>query len=217
MPTTHQGARVRRKPAPVEFVSHRPPFDPAPRRATRRGAGITAAALSAGVLAAAAPAAAAHAPLTGSYLHEGSTGSTVREVQRALHVGASGRFNGGTERAVVAFQRRDGLQVDGVVGPQTWDALFHIQAPSSTAGTETSAADAGSGGYSIPSGIVQCESGGDYSAVNPSSGAGGAYQILPSTWAEYGGQGLPQDAPPAEQNAIAAKIYASQGASAWSC
>ena len=27
-----------------------------------------------------------------------------------------------------------------------------------------------------------CESGGNYSAVNPSSGAGGAYQILPSTW-----------------------------------
>ncbi len=34
-----------------------------------------------------------------------------------------------------------------------------------------------------------CESGGDYGAVNPSSGAGGAYQILPSTWALYGGKG----------------------------
>jgi muramidase (phage lysozyme) len=62
-----------------------------------------------------------------------------------------------------------------------------------------------------------CESGGNYSAVNPSSGAGGAYQILPSTWAAYGGTGLPQDAPPAVQDAIAAKIYAAGGPSQWSC
>ncbi|MBV9748259.1 MAG: transglycosylase family protein, partial [Acetobacteraceae bacterium] len=38
------------------------------------------------------------------------------------------------------------------------------------------------GGYSIPGYIVQCESGGNWHAVNPSSGAGGAYQIMPSTW-----------------------------------
>jgi muramidase (phage lysozyme) len=71
--------------------------------------------------------------------------------------------------------------------------------------------------YSIPVSIVMCESGGNYRAVNPSSGAGGAYQILPSTWTAYGGTGLPQDAPPAEQDAIAAKIYASGGPSQWSC
>lgn len=78
-------------------------------------------------------------------------------------------------------------------------------------------ASTSSGGYSIPSYIVQCESSGNYSAVNPSSGAGGAYQILPSTWAAYGGTGSPQSASPAEQNAIAAKIYAADGPSAWSC
>ena len=38
-----------------------------------------------------------------------------------------------------------------------------------------------------------CESGGNYGAVNPSSGAGGAYQILPSTWELYGGQGAPAE------------------------
>ena len=65
--------------------------------------------------------------------------------------------------------------------------------------------------------IAACESGGNWSAVNPSSGAGGAYQILPSTWATYGGQGLPQNASPAEQSRIAAAIYAHQGASAWVC
>ena len=71
--------------------------------------------------------------------------------------------------------------------------------------------------YSIPESIVMCESGGNWRAVNPSTGAGGAYQILPSTWTSYGGSGLPQDASPAQQSAIAAKIYASAGPSAWSC
>ncbi len=73
------------------------------------------------------------------------------------------------------------------------------------------------GPYSIPTYIVMCESGGNYAAVNPSSGAGGAYQILPSTWALYGGQGAPQDAPKAEQDRIAAEIWADSGGSAWVC
>ena len=38
------------------------------------------------------------------------------------------------------------------------------------------------GDWAIPQAIVMCESGGNFGAVNPSSGAGGAYQILPSTW-----------------------------------
>lgn len=73
------------------------------------------------------------------------------------------------------------------------------------------------GPYAIPTYIVMCESGGNYGAVNPSSGAGGAYQILPSTWKLYGGQGAPQDAPKSEQDAIAAKIWAASGPSAWAC
>jgi septal ring factor EnvC (AmiA/AmiB activator) len=73
------------------------------------------------------------------------------------------------------------------------------------------------GPYSIPTYIVLCESGGNYSAINPSSGAGGAYQILPSTWELYGGQGEPQNAPKAEQDRIAAEIWADSGAGAWVC
>ncbi|HXV05386.1 MAG TPA: transglycosylase family protein [Solirubrobacterales bacterium] len=74
-----------------------------------------------------------------------------------------------------------------------------------------------SGAWAIPWQIVACESGGDYGALNPGSGAGGAYQILPSTWSEYGGRGLPQNAPPAEQDRIAAQIWADSGPSAWVC
>jgi len=73
------------------------------------------------------------------------------------------------------------------------------------------------GPYSIPTYIVMCESGGNYSALNASSGAGGAYQILPSTWELYGGQGEPQNAPKAEQDRIAAEIWADSGGSAWVC
>jgi predicted nucleic acid-binding Zn-ribbon protein len=73
------------------------------------------------------------------------------------------------------------------------------------------------GPYSIPAYIVMCESGGNYSALNASSGAGGAYQILPSTWQLYGGQGEPQNAPRPEQDRIAAEIWADSGSSAWVC
>jgi muramidase (phage lysozyme) len=62
-----------------------------------------------------------------------------------------------------------------------------------------------------------CESGGNFGAVNSSSGAGGAYQILPSTWRLYGGQGTPQSASAGEQSRIAAEIWADAGAAAWEC
>jgi peptidoglycan hydrolase-like protein with peptidoglycan-binding domain len=179
-----------------------------------------AAAVSAGLLLAAVPAAAT--ATGGSLLSQGSTGSAVTQVQHALHVGATGRFDSGTKDAVLALQRKDGLQVDGIVGPQTEGALFgHSIGSSSSSASDSSGAasssSSGTSGYSIPAGIVQCESGGNYSAVNSSSGAGGAYQILPSTWQAYGGQGLPQDAPKAEQDRIAGEIYAKQGPSAWVC
>ena len=80
----------------------------------------------------------------------------------------------------------------------------------------TSAPTSSEGGYSIPSYIVECESGGDYSARNP-SGAGGAYQIMPETWAGYGGEGDPASASKAEQDRIAAKIYAAEGSDPWTC
>ncbi len=73
------------------------------------------------------------------------------------------------------------------------------------------------GPYSIPASIVACESGGNYGAVNGSSGAGGAYQILPSTWGLYGGKGAPQDASKQQQDQVAAQIWADSGPGAWAC
>ncbi len=73
------------------------------------------------------------------------------------------------------------------------------------------------GPYAIPTYIVMCESGGNYRALNPSTMAGGAYQIIPSTWRAYGGEGYPHQAPKAEQDRIAGEIWRDSGPSAWSC
>ncbi len=74
------------------------------------------------------------------------------------------------------------------------------------------------GPYSIPTYIVMCESGGNYRALNPSSMAGGAYQIIPSTWRAYGGRGpYAHLASKAEQDRIAAIIWREDGPGAWSC
>jgi hypothetical protein len=72
----------------------------------------------------------------------------------------------------------------------------------------------GSGGFQ--SCVIQAESGGNASAVNPSTGAGGLYGFLPSTWHALGYSGSPQDASVSEQNAAFAQEYAQSGGSAWS-
>lgn len=153
-------------------------------------------------------------------LTPGAQGAAVKQLQRALHIQVNGVFGSKTRQAVITFQRRHHLRADGVVGPQTRRALhLHVRIVRSSGGSSnpSSSSTQSSSGYSIPASIVMCESGGNWSAVNSSTGAGGAYQIMPSTWAAYGGTGLPQDASPSEQSAIAAKIWASSGPGAWSC
>jgi hypothetical protein len=63
--------------------------------------------------------------------------------------------------------------------------------------------------------VISHESGGNSHAVNPSSGAGGLYQFLPSTWASLGYSGSPQDAPVSEQNAAFQKLHSEMGSSPW--
>jgi hypothetical protein len=63
---------------------------------------------------------------------------------------------------------------------------FPLEAQSRKASARTGRGG-GSGGSCDPGSIVQREPKGDPNAVNPSSGAGGKYQFLPSTWS--GGAG----------------------------
>ena len=122
------------------------------------------------------------------------------------------------QSAVAVAAARSGTQAQlSQAQSQVADLQQQIEAQRAAVGTGAGAPAYLGGPYSIPTYIVMCESGGNYHALNESSGAGGAYQILPSTWAAYGGQGAPQDAPKAEQDRIAAEIWRDSGPSAWSC
>ncbi len=81
-----------------------------------------------------------------------------------------------------------------------------------------SATIAPSGGWAIPYPIVLCESGGQDLPPN-SAGASGYYQIIPSTWREFGGTGRAAYlVPKAEQDAVATRIWNNgAGASNWAC
>ena len=87
-----------------------------------------------------------------------------------------------------------------------------------SAGLVAAAVPAGAVTPPILEKIKWCESGGNYRAVNPASGASGAYQFLDSTW-----RALPQStgyakasyAPPAVQDRAAQTLYAQMGTRPW--
>ncbi len=89
-------------------------------------------------------------------------------------------------------------------------AVTALSAQPATAADVTSATPG-----SFESCVIQAESGGNAQAVNASSGAGGLYGFLPSTWQALGYSGLPENASASEQNAAFAKEYAQSGTSAW--
>ena len=53
----------------------------------------------------------------------GSRGKEVKELQEFLGVQTDGIFGKGTDTAVRNWQQIQGLIVDGIVGPATWDAM----------------------------------------------------------------------------------------------
>lgn len=64
------------------------------------------------------------------YLSSGSSGNNVKQMQsRLIQLGyltgkASGKVDGITEQAIIAFQRRNSLDADGVAGPGTLEKLY---------------------------------------------------------------------------------------------
>jgi hypothetical protein len=73
-------------------------------------------------------------PASPPTLRRGSRGPAVRELQQRLNArGArldpNGVFGPGTETAVRAFQRANGLQPDGIAGPLTWGRLRSAEPP----------------------------------------------------------------------------------------
>jgi peptidoglycan hydrolase-like protein with peptidoglycan-binding domain len=132
-------------------------------------------------------------------LVEGSQGSEVGAVQKALGIPATGVLDPKTEAAVKGFQQRNGL---AGLAP----------AP---AETSAPAAQAGSAGSPALEAIAQCESGGNPQAVGGGGQFRGKYQFTQETWAAVGGSGDPAAAPEAEQDRRAAMLYAQSGPSQW--
>lgn len=63
-------------------------------------------------------------------ISQGATGGCVVELQNLLndqgaHLAVDGQFGTGTAAAVTSFQSAHGLTVDGIVGPDTKDALYN--------------------------------------------------------------------------------------------
>jgi hypothetical protein len=158
-------------------------------------------------------------------LAKGSKGPAVRAVQGALGISADGAFDGRMKAVVERFQRRHGLLVDGVVGPQTRRALglgTPVTAPATgstgahATGTGSTNADpTSSAGSGSLQGIAQCESGGDPQAVGGGGQYRGKYQFTQETWRSVGGSGDPAAAPEAEQDRRAAMLYQRGGSSSW--
>jgi Putative peptidoglycan-binding domain-containing protein len=65
-------------------------------------------------------------------LRKGSTGPDVVRLQELLPKWIDGDFGTTTESLVKEFQRSEGLEVDGVVGEQTWAALLDEEPPPNT-------------------------------------------------------------------------------------
>jgi Transglycosylase-like domain len=112
----------------------------------------------------------------------------------------------------------DGLRQRGDERPATANDVrhalprLHRMRRTLTGGGGTPGATTSTTTSSLPSCTWAPESGGDYGAVNAGSGARGKYQIVPETYAAYGGDGSWS---PADQERVAGRIYAATGGSAW--
>lgn len=57
-------------------------------------------------------------------LKRGDSNISVRVLQALLKIASDGIYGNATNREVKAFQKKNGLTEDGVVGADTWNALF---------------------------------------------------------------------------------------------
>ena len=72
--------------------------------------------------------------VAGATFHPGDRGEQIAAIQNALvrngsDIAVDGDYGTGTKEAVKAFQERHGLDVDGIVGAQTYEALMGAAMP----------------------------------------------------------------------------------------
>jgi hypothetical protein len=140
----------------------------------------------------------------------------VRALQRRLGVTVDGVLGPETRRALKRFQRRHGLAPDGVPGPATLAKLGLAAGAGASSARPSAATPARVRRLRATlERIARCESGGDPTAVSPDGRYRGKYQFSRATWRAVGGKGDPATAPEAEQDLRAAILYERQGPSAW--
>jgi predicted nucleic acid-binding Zn-ribbon protein len=134
------------------------------------------------------------------------------------------RIRAAAERRAAALQRARAAQQASLAALRSriagWTAQVQaLQAATGQGGSAGQMVGQWLGDFSIPQSVVMCESGGNYRAKNPSSGAGGAYQFLPDTYKGLGGRyGAPELAPKWEQDELAKKLWnGGAGAGNWAC
>jgi hypothetical protein len=157
-----------------------------------------------------------------STLELGSTGSSVKQLQRKLGVRpVSGYFGTETRRAVTRFQRAHGLKADGVAGPATLSRLGIRVTKSgyATGGSSPSSSGGGDGSrVKLPAvlrRIAQCESGGNPRAISRTGRYRGKFQFDQPTWEAAGGHGDPAAAPESTQDRVAVALYRKRGTAPW--
>lgn len=86
-------------------------------------------------------------------LQYGDSGDRVTELQTALkklgyYTGTvDGRFGAGTQRAVIAFQKAQGLTADGLAGTRTQEKLYALASGSSSSTSSSSSSSATASGF----------------------------------------------------------------------
>lgn len=177
------------------------------------------AAIATSVAALAAPVAAQGSPTSVGPERQPAYEKHYRELRKQVvkHVGLNAA---GRDIVSDGFREKNGdvhqaTKAEVVASSDRMEASLNPPEPAPTSTTDTAPTDtttattASYTGSSASSSTVQCESGGDYSAVNP-AGYYGAYQFDQSTWDAYAPSGYqgtnPAAAPPAVQDQAAANV-----------
>lgn len=96
---------------------------------------------------------------TGTILKKGSSGSSVKALQKRLIAagfplpksGADGSFGNETAQAVMSLQKQAGITADGIYGPATEKALVAVASKKKSSSTSKTS-------YTLPSGIYKVKS-----------------------------------------------------------
>jgi hypothetical protein len=179
-------------------------------------------AVSLAVPAAATPAATLPDPAVGLGLID-SHAAAVLLWQQAERDNAIALWNAEVERQRIAHEawhaEQDRLAAEAAAREAAERAAQARQAPKAPRASQAPQQGSGRcGGNLPPCSVMQCESGGNIRAENPTSSASGKWQIIDGTWNGYGGYSRASDAPESVQDERAAQIYAGgRGRSQWVC